>query len=233
MDNEDEEVLDSASHRRPSDVNESKRKFLIAATSAAGRVIGAAVAVPFLVSVEPSARARAAGASIDVDKSTIKPGEMATIDWGSIEVDISTIKPGEMLTVEWHGKPVWILNRTKPMLESLTTNASRLADPKSGNALMQPANCANEGRSIKPEYLVVIPMCTHEGCKVNPVLTASKAGDPKSSWPGGFLCPCHFSRFDLAGRVFAGDPAEANLEIPPYYFLNDTRLLIGEEKKGA
>ena len=208
----DEAVLSGPAYRGSSEVNKSKRRFLIAATSAAGGVIGAAVAVPFLVSMEPSARARAAGAPI--------------------EVDIGRIEPGAMLTVEWRGKPVWVLNRTKPMLESLTEDTSLLADPGS-NASVQPENCKNETRSIKPEYLVVIGICTHLGCSPSPMFTAGEASGLGPNWPGGFLCPCHGSRFDLAGRVFVGQPAPTNLDIPPYVYLSDTRVLIGEDKKGA
>ena len=207
-----EAALDGPSYRGPSEVNKSKRKFLIAATSAAGGVVGAAVAVPFLMSMEPSARARAAGAPI--------------------EVDISRLEPGAMLTVEWRGKPVWVLNRTKPMLESLAKDTNLLADPGS-NASVQPENCKNEDRSIKPEFLVVVGICTHLGCSPSPRFEPGDASGLGPNWPGGFLCPCHGSRFDLAGRVFIGQPAPTNLDIPPYYFLSDTRVLIGEEKKGA
>jgi ubiquinol-cytochrome c reductase iron-sulfur subunit len=207
-----EAVLGGPAYRGPSQVNKSKRKFLIAATSAAGGVLGAAVAVPFLVSMEPSARARAAGAPI--------------------EVDISRIEPGAMLTVEWRGKPVWVLNRTKPMLESLAKDTALLADPNS-DASVQPANTKNQDRSIKPEYLVAVGICTHLGCSPSPVFTTGESSGLGPNWPGGFVCPCHGSRFDLAARVFIGQPAPTNLEIPPYYYLSDTRLLIGEEKKGA
>ena len=207
-----EAVLGGPAYRGPSEVNKSKRRFLIAATSAAGGVIGAAVAVPFLTSMEPSARARAAGAPI--------------------EVDISRIEPGAMLTVEWRGKPVWVLNRTKPMLESLAQDSGLLADPDS-NGSVQPDYVKNEARSIKPEFLVVVGICTHLGCSPIPAFTPGEASGLGPNWPGGFLCPCHGSRFDLAGRVFIGQPAPTNLDIPPYYFLSDTRVLIGEDKKGA
>lgn len=207
-----EAVLGGPAYRGPSEVNKSKRKFLIAATSAAGGVIGAAVAVPFLISMEPSARARAAGAPI--------------------EVDISRIEPGAMLTVEWRGKPVWVLNRTKPILESLSKDTAQLADPDS-NASIQPEYAKNQDRSIKPEYLVVIGICTHLGCSPIPRFEPGEASGLGANWLGGFLCPCHGSRFDLAGRVFAGQPAPTNLEIPPYFYLSDSRVLIGEDKKGA
>jgi ubiquinol-cytochrome c reductase iron-sulfur subunit len=190
-------------------VDKGKRNFLIAATSAVGGVIGAAVAVPFVMSMLPSARARAAGAPV--------------------EVDIGKIEPGSMLTVEWRGKPVWILNRTKPMLESLTKDAGRLADPNSESSA-QPDNCRNEFRSIKPEFLVAVGICTHLGCSPSPRFEPGDASGLGADWPGGFLCPCHGSRFDLSARVFAGQPAPSNLEIPPYYFMTDTRVRVGEEK---
>jgi ubiquinol-cytochrome c reductase iron-sulfur subunit len=207
-----EAVLGGPAYRGASEVNPSKRKFLIAATAAAGSVLGAGVAIPFLVSMEPSARARAAGAPV--------------------EVDISRLEPGAMLTVEWRGKPVWVLNRTKPMLESLSKDTALLADPNS-DASVQPEYAKNEDRSIKPEYLVVIGICTHLGCSPSPRFEAGDASGLGADWPGGFLCPCHGSKFDLAGRVFIGQPAPTNLDIPPYYFLSDTRILIGEDKKGA
>jgi ubiquinol-cytochrome c reductase iron-sulfur subunit len=207
-----EAVLGGPAYRGSSELNKSKRRFLIAATSVAGGVIGAAVAVPFLVSMEPSARARAAGAPI--------------------EVDISRLEPGAMLTVEWRGKPVWVLNRTKPMLEGLSKDTGLLADPDS-NSSVQPEYAKNETRSIKPEYLVVIGICTHLGCSPSPQFETGNASGLGANWPGGFLCPCHGSRFDLAGRVFAGQPAPTNLDIPPYFYLSDSRVLIGEDKKGA
>ena len=193
-------------------VDKGKRTFLIAATSAVGGVIGAAVAVPFVMSMQPSARARAAGAPV--------------------EVDIGRLEPGAMLTVEWRGKPVWILNRTKPMLETLAKDANRLADPNSESSL-QPDNCRNEFRSIKPEFLVVVGICTHLGCSPSPRFEPGDAAGLGADWPGGFLCPCHGSRFDLSARVLAGQPAPTNLEIPPYFFMSESRVLVGEEKKGA
>jgi len=208
----DEAVLNGPSFTSEAKVDKGKRNFLIAATSVVGGVVGASVAVPFIVSMQPSARARAAGAPV--------------------EVDIGKIEPGAMLTVEWRGKPVWILNRTKPMLETLSGDQNRLADPNSESSV-QPANCRNETRSLKPEYLVAVGICTHLGCSPSPMFTPGDASGLGANWPGGFLCPCHGSRFDLAARVFAGQPAPTNLEIPPYYFMSETRVLIGEEKKGA
>jgi len=207
----EEAVMGGPSFQSGQTVDKGKRNFLIAATSAVGGVIGAAVAVPFVMSMQPSARARAAGAPV--------------------EVEIGKLEPGSMLTVEWRGKPVWILNRTKPMLESLSKDTNRLADPNSESSV-QPADCRNEFRSIKPEFLVAVGICTHLGCSPSPRF---EPGDPSlgADWPGGFLCPCHGSRFDLSARVLAGQPAPTNLEIPPYYFMTDTRVLIGEEKKGA
>jgi ubiquinol-cytochrome c reductase iron-sulfur subunit len=205
----DEAVLNGPSFDSRAKIDKGKRNFLIAATSVVGGAFGASVAVPFLLSMQPSARARAAGAPV--------------------EVDIGKIEPGAMLTVEWRGKPVWILNRTKPMLETLSADQNRLADPKSQSSV-QPANCVNETRSIKPEYLVAVGICTHLGCSPTPMFTPGEASGLGANWLGGFLCPCHGSRFDLAARVFAGQPAPTNLEIPPYYFMSDTRVLIGEEK---
>jgi ubiquinol-cytochrome c reductase iron-sulfur subunit len=208
----DEAALGGPSFTSPARIDKGKRNFLIGVTSVAGGVFGATVAAPFLLSMQPSARARAAGAPV--------------------EVDISKIEPGALLTVEWRGKPVWILNRTPAMIESLTKDQALLADPGSESSV-QPENCRNPDRSIKPEFLVMVGICTHLGCSPSPMFTPGDASGLGANWPGGFLCPCHGSRFDLAGRVFAGQPAPTNLEIPPYFFLSDTRVLIGEEKKGA
>lgn len=186
-------------------VDVRKRKFLIAATSAVGGVAVAGVAIPLVVSMQPSARARAAGAPV--------------------EVDISKIEPGMLLTVEWRGKPVWIVNRTPEMLNLLGKHDDRLADPKS-EMPQQPDYCKNPNRSLKPEYLVAVGICTHLGC--SPTYRKDiGAADLGSDWPGGFFCPCHGSRFDLAGRVFKGVPAPTNLVIPPYQFVDDTKLLVG------
>jgi ubiquinol-cytochrome c reductase iron-sulfur subunit len=138
-----------------------------------------------------------------------------------------------MITVEWRGKPVWIVNRTPEMLASLTKIDSELADPMS-SVNQQPDYAKNEDRSIKPEYLVVVGICTHLGCSPTPKLVAGSDSDMGSNWPGGFFCPCHGSKFDLAGRVFKGVPAPINLEVPPYAYLSDTRLIIGtHDTKGA
>jgi ubiquinol-cytochrome c reductase iron-sulfur subunit len=189
----------------------SKRTWLIASTCAG--VVGAgAVAVPFVSSFQPSERAKAAGAPV--------------------EVDISALKPGEKMTVEWRGKPVWIVRRTPEMLAGLKKTDSEVADPKSERkAYPIPKYADNEWRSIKPEYLVLVGICTHLGCSPTDRLTPGPQASLPDDWQGGFLCPCHGSTFDLAGRVYKNKPAPDNLEVPPYTFLSDTRLLIGEHNK--
>ncbi|HQT33607.1 MAG: ubiquinol-cytochrome c reductase iron-sulfur subunit [Thiobacillus sp.] len=192
-------------------VDARKRKFLIAATSAVGGVAVAAVALPLVMSMMPSARARAAGAPV--------------------EVDIDKIEPGMLLTIEWRGKPVWIVNRTPEMLDLLAKLDDKLADPNS-EMPQQPEYCRNATRSIKPEYLVAVGICTHLGC--SPTFRKEVgAADLGGDWPGGFFCPCHGSRFDLAARVFKGVPAPTNLVIPPHQYISDARLLIGVDAKGA
>ena len=192
-------------------VDTRKRKFLIAATSAVGGVAVAGVAVPLVMSMLPSARAKAAGAPV--------------------EVDISKIEPGMLLTVEWRGKPVWIVNRTQDMLGMLAKHDDQLADPKS-EMPQQPDYCKNANRSIKPEFLVAVGICTHLGC--SPTFRKEVgAADLGADWPGGFFCPCHGSRFDLAARVFKGVPAPTNLVIPPHQYLSDAKLLVGVDAKGA
>jgi len=192
-------------------VDARKRKFLIAATSAVGGVAVAGVAVPLVMSMMPSARAKAAGAPV--------------------EVDISQVEPGMLLTVEWRGKPVWIVNRTPEMLDLLAKHEDQLTDPKS-EMPQQPDYATNATRSIKPEYLVAVGICTHLGC--SPTFRKEVgAADLGSDWPGGFFCPCHGSRFDLAARVYKGAPAPTNLVIPPHQYLSDAKLLIGVDAKGA
>ena len=192
-------------------VDTRKRKFLIAATSAVGGVAVAGVAVPLVMSMLPSARAKAAGAPV--------------------EVDISKVEPGMLLTVEWRGKPVWIVNRTPDMLELMAKHDDQLADPKS-EMPQQPDYCKNANRSIKPEFLVAVGICTHLGC--SPTYRKDVgAADLGADWPGGFFCPCHGSRFDLAARVYKGVPAPTNLVIPPHQYLSDAKLLIGVDAKGA
>ncbi len=193
-------------------VDRGKRRFLVAATSVMGGVAGVAVAVPFVISMTPSARARAAGAPV--------------------EVDISKVEPGMIITIEWRGKPVWIVRRTPEMLASLKKIDSEVADPNS-SVKQQPDYAKNESRSIKPEYLVLVGICTHLGCSPSQKLAAGTDGGMGSDWPGGFFCPCHGSKFDLAGRVFKGVPAPINLEVPPYAYLSDTRLIVGADSKGA
>lgn len=195
-----------------SDIDRGKRRFLIATTGVMGGIGGAVAIAPFAMSMSPSARARAAGAPV--------------------EVDISKIEPGMMITVEWRGKPVWIVHRTPEMLASLPKIDTELADPQS-DAPMQPSYAKNEARSIKPDYLVLVGICTHLGCSPSQKLAAGDASGLGSDWPGGFFCPCHGSKFDLAGRVFKGVPAPNNLEVPPYAFLSDTRLIVGSDRKGA
>jgi len=196
-------------------VDHGKRRFLTAATTGMGAVgVGFAVA-PFLLSMTPSARAKAAGAPV--------------------EIDISKLEPGQLKTEEWRGKPVWILRRSPEMLLTLSSVEKYLADPASKVADQQPAYAQNPSRSIKPEILVVVGICTHLGCspqkKLEAGLEPALLGD---SWPGGFFCSCHGSKFDLAGRVYKNVPAPTNLVVPPYSYLSDARILIGvDQKKGA
>jgi ubiquinol-cytochrome c reductase iron-sulfur subunit len=190
-------------------VDQEKRRFLIAATTAAGGVAAVAVSVPFVKSMLPSERAKAAGAPI--------------------EVDISKIAPGTMITQEWRGKPVWILNLTKEMSEGLAEHNDKLSDPMLDVISQQPSYCKNATRSIKSNLVVIVGICTHLGCSPTAKLQAD--GDMGADWPGGFFCPCHGSKFDLVGRVFKGSPAPTNLVIPPYKYLSDTVLLIGEDGK--
>ena len=192
-------------------VDHGKRTWLIA-TGCAGAVGGVATAVPFVSSFQPSERERAAGAAV--------------------EVDISAIRPGEKLTVAWRGKPVWILRRTPEQVADLPKNDAGLADPKSErNAYPTPLYAKNEGRSIKPEYFIAVGICTHLGCAPSDKLQAGPQPSLPDDWKGGFLCPCHGSTFDLAGRVFKNKPAPDNLEVPPHMYLSDTTILIGEDKK--
>ncbi len=193
-------------------VDTGKRTWLIASTCA-GVVGGVATAVPFVSSFEPSERAKAAGAAV--------------------EADVSALKPGEKMVVEWRGKPVWILRRTPDQVSALPSIDGELADPKSQRKQDQltPTYARNEGRSIKPELLVVVGICTHLGCSPSDRFTPGPQPSLPNDWKGGFLCPCHGSTFDLAGRVFKNKPAPDNLEVPPHMYLSDTRLLIGEDKK--
>lgn len=195
-------------------VDGGRRKLLLSATSLVGGVAVVGAMVPFVVSMTPSQRARAAGAPV--------------------EVDISKLEPGMLVQVEWRGKVCWVLNRTKDMLATLPEldKAGVLADPRSQVASQQPAYAQNEFRSIKPEYLVLVGICTHLGC--SPTFRPQpKPADLGADWLGGFFCPCHGSKFDLAGRVYSGVPAPTNLEVPPHKYLSDTLILIGEDSKGA
>jgi len=188
------------------------RRRLVVATAAVGGVGAVAALVPFLSSMLPSERAKAAGAPV--------------------EIEIGNLEPGQMMTVEWRGKPVWIINRSKEMLESLPKLADAVADPKSEKK-MQPEYCQNETRSIKPAILVAVGICTHLGCSPSSKFKKGSEEGMDGAWLGGFLCPCHGSTFDFAGRVFKSKPAPDNLEVPPHMYLSDTRILIGEDKKGA
>ncbi len=192
-------------------VDRAKRRFLIAATSAVGGVAVAAMAVPFVSSMLPSARARAAGAAV--------------------EVDISKIEPGAMITVEWRGKPVWIVNLTESMSQTLSGQEDKLTDPNLDVTSQQPDYCKNATRSIRPNLMVMEGICTHLGCSPSPKLQPN--GDMGDDWKGGFFCPCHGSKFDLAGRVFKGSPAPTNLVVPPHHYLSDAILLVGEHSKEA
>jgi ubiquinol-cytochrome c reductase iron-sulfur subunit len=196
-------------------VDSGKRTWLIA-SSCAGVVGGVAAAVPFVASFAPSERARAAGAPVEVDAGAL-----------------NALKPGEMMTIEWRGKPVWIVRRTKDQLASLPKLDPQLADPKSERKPdeLTPEYARNEHRSIKPEFLVTVGICSHLGC--SPIEKFQPGAQPSlpDDWAGGFLCPCHGSTFDIAGRVFKNKPAPDNLEVPPHMYLADGRLLIGEDKK--
>ncbi|MBI4196096.1 MAG: ubiquinol-cytochrome c reductase iron-sulfur subunit [Betaproteobacteria bacterium] len=196
------------------DPDQGKRRFLVAATSVAGGVATGAVGVPFVASMLPSERAKAAGAPV--------------------EADISALAPGEMMRVEWRGKPVWIVRRTRDMLESVKTVVDKVADPRSERkpGELTPPYARNEYRSIKPEYLIVVGICTHLGCSpVDKFRSQPESFDP--DWKGGFYCPCHGSLFDLAGRVYKNKPAPDNLVVPPHKYLSDTRIVIGDDTKGA
>jgi ubiquinol-cytochrome c reductase iron-sulfur subunit len=193
-------------------MDKDKRNWIIG-TAAVGGAGVACVAVPFVSTFSPSERAKAAGASV--------------------EVDISSIKPGEKITVEWRGKPVWIVKRTPEQIAELPKNDALLADPKSARkpSELTPTYARNENRSIKPEMLVVVGICPHLGCSPSDKFVQGAQASLPDNWAGGWLCPCHGSTFDLAGRVYKNKPAPDNLEVPPHMYLSDTRLLIGEDKK--
>ena len=190
-----------------SDSIDRTRRNLIAATSIVGGAASVAAAVPFVASMWPSERAKAAGAPV--------------------EVDISRMEPGELKVIEWRGKPVWVIRRTKEMVDSLKVVANRLTDPTSRSSV-QPDYAKNEQRARKPEFMVMEGVCTHLGCSPQLKTAATKA-EMGTDWVGGFYCPCHGSKFDLAGRVFMGVPAPLNLPVPPYRYINDNTILIGSE----
>ena len=200
---------DALSFSAPNSVDQDKRNFLITATACTGAIGAAVAAVPFVGSMLPSERAKAAGAPV--------------------QVDISKIEPGSMITAEWRGKPVWIINRTNEMIADLARHDDKLSDPNSEVVSQQPAYCKNADRSIKPNLAVIVGICTHLGC--SPTTKMQAGGDMGEGWTGGFFCPCHGSKFDLAGRVFKGSPAPINLVVPPHQYLNDTTLLIGVDAK--
>jgi ubiquinol-cytochrome c reductase iron-sulfur subunit len=189
-----------------------KRRQLLIATSVAGAAAGAGIAIPLISSMAPSERARAAGAPV--------------------EVDIAKLAPGEMMTIEWRGKPVWIIHRTPEMLAALKAAEPYLVDPESARK-QQPDYATNAHRSIRPEIMVAIGICTHLGCSPKDKFKAGTEQGMAADWPGGFFCPCHASKFDLAGRVFKNVPAPTNLEVPPHQYLTDMRLKIGEDKSSA
>lgn len=187
------------------------RRALVVATAAAGAAAGAGAAVPFVWSMWPSERAKAAGAPV--------------------EVDVSRLAPGELMVVEWRGKPVWVIRRSQEMIASLKALTPRLTDPES-RVSVQPAYARNEVRALKPEIMVMEGVCTHLGC--SPQLKPADAkAEMGADWVGGFYCACHGSKFDFAGRVFKGAPAPLNLPVPPHTYLAEAVILIGEDSKGA
>ena len=192
--------------------NQGRRRFLTATTAVVGAVGVGVAAVPFIKSWNPSARAKLAGAPITAD--------------------ITGLAEGTRLVLEWRGQPIWIVKRSKQMLDVLPTLDGRLRDPKSDNLDQQPKYARNELRSIKPEISVLVGLCTHLGC--SPEMKAEIKPEPfDPEWKGGYFCPCHKSRFDMAGRVFQGVPAPINLLVPPHHYESDTSIVIGVDPKGA
>lgn len=193
-------------------VNSGRRKFLTAATSAVGVAGAVGIMTPFVGSWNPSAKAKAAGAPV--------------------KFDFSKLEPGEMKVVEWRGKPVYVVNRTQTQLQDLPKLNDQLKDPESTGSV-QPEYITGDGRALKPELLIVVGLCTHLGCapKFRPEVGAADLGGDE--WVGGFFCPCHGSKFDLSGRVYAGVPASANLEIPPYSFESEGVVVIGVDAETA
>ncbi|MCB1706032.1 MAG: ubiquinol-cytochrome c reductase iron-sulfur subunit [Halioglobus sp.] len=194
-------------------VNSTRRKFLTAATSAVGAAGVVGVAVPFVGSWNPSAKAKAAGAPV--------------------KFDFSKLEPGQMTVVEWRGKPVYVVNRTAAQLEALPGLNAQLKDPDSENAAQQPPYITGIDRSIKPDLLVVVGLCTHLGCAPKYIPEVGVANLGGASWVGGFFCPCHGSKFDMSGRVYEGVPASANLLVPPYSFEDDKVVVIGVNPEGV
>ena len=192
-------------------VDLKKRRTLTLATSAVGAVGAGFVIYPFLAAWAPSEKAKAAGAPV--------------------EADVSKLEPGQLMRVKWRGKPVWIVNRTDKNVQDLLTLDDQLADPSS-EVQQQPEYCKNPTRALKERYLVAVGICTHLGCSptYRPDVAPADLGE---NWLGGFFCPCHGSRFDLAGRVYSGVPAPTNLEIPPHQYLSDTQILIGQDGGAA
>ena len=191
-------------------VNSGRRKFLTLTTGVVGGVGAAAVAVPFVKSWSPSEKAKAAGAPVSVD--------------------ISKIQPGQLIRVEWRGKPVWVVSRTQKIIDELATLSNKLRDPDSVEP-QQPEYATNPGRSLKPELLIAVGICTHLGC--SPTYLPDSFGEQVEGVESGFFCPCHGSKFDMAGRVFQNVPAPLNLVIPPHYYISDTKVLIGLDKGDA
>jgi len=197
-------------------VDDKRRRVLLVATSAAGAVAAAGVAAPFIASWFPSARALAAGAPV--------------------QVPVDKLEDGQQITVEWRGKPVWVLKRTAQMIEIIKKNANAdfLSDPQSKDSKQPEYVDVKDGlRSIKPEILVAVGVCTHLGCSPTLKKEIGAASDMGADWPGGYYCPCHNSRFDLAARVFKGSPAPINLVIPPHRYETDALLVVGEDGKKA
>ncbi len=196
------------------ETDRTRRRLLIGTTSVVGGAGVVAMATPFVLSMFPSARAKAAGAPV--------------------EVDISKLEPGMMITQEWRGQPVWVVHRTPAMMEQLTKNAHLLSDPLSDKS-DQPENCKNVYRAVPGHepILVVVGICTHLGCSPTEKMRAGNDGGMGTDWPGGFLCPCHGSKYDLSARVFKGMPAPLNMRVPPHVYLGGNRLLVGADKKGG
>jgi ubiquinol-cytochrome c reductase iron-sulfur subunit len=191
-------------------IDNTRRNLIVSTTVVAGAAT-VGVAIPFVWSFWPSERAKAAGAPV--------------------EADISKLEPGEMQVVEWQGKPVWIMRRTKDQLQAVKKADDKVSDPRS-EVPLQPEYAKNEYRSIKPEYLVLVGICSHLGCSPQQKTAEAKA-EMGADWAGGFLCPCHGSKFDLAGRVYKGAPAPVNLDVPKHMYLSEGTILIGKDEKGA